>query len=82
MRNAFPRIAIAVSLAGAAGLLVVSHPAEVRAQTTLLCPSGTTLINGECADGAFSGAASASQALSELSQTTTQESSRKAPGTL
>jgi hypothetical protein len=48
---------------------------------TALCPPGFALQNGACtngASGAFSGAALSTQALSELSQTTTQESSRNA----
>ena len=70
-------------LIGATGLLVLGHPAEVRGQT-VFCPTtfggGTvTLANGSCTDGqsgAFSGAALASQALSELSETTTQETTK------
>jgi hypothetical protein len=81
VRRAVPRFSnIAVSL-GITGLFAIGYPAEVRAQT-IFCPttfpgssSPVTLANGSCTDGqngAFSGAALASQALSELSQTTTQ----------
>jgi hypothetical protein len=81
---------LAVSM-GIGGLLAVGHPAEVRAQT-VFCPAtfpGTStrtnttpvaLANGSCTngqDGAFSGAALASQALSELSQTTTQATTKE-----
>jgi len=78
MRGAIPRFTTIALLIGATGLLALGHPAEVRAQSTLLCPGGTALINGECYDGAFSGAALSSQALSELSETTTQGNSRAA----
>ena len=61
-------------LVGLAGFL--GYPAELRAQTAL-CPPGFSLTNGSCVDanqnGAFSGAALSSQALSELSQTITQQ---------
>jgi len=63
-------------LVGLAGFL--GYPAELRAQTAL-CPQGFSLTNGSCVDatptqnGAFSGAALSSQALSELSQTITQQ---------
>ena len=76
MRNATSRLLAVALVSGAAGLLVLGRPAEVRAQTTLLCPVNTPLANGQCGDGAFSGAALSSQALSELSETTTQETSR------
>src|SRR5215831_19981513 len=79
---------LAVSL-GITGLFAIGYPAEVRAQT-IFCPAtfgaGTnpngavSLLNGSCTngnDGAFSGAALASQALSELSQTTTQTTTRE-----
>ena len=86
MRHAIPRFSsLAVSL-GITGLFAIGYPAEVRAQTqTIFCPATFTgtgtqqqnlpvfLSNGSCTngqDGAFSGAALASQALSELSQTT------------
>jgi Autotransporter beta-domain len=62
-------------LGGLAGFLLLGHSAEVRAQTAL-CPPGFSLTNGSCVkgdDGAFSGAALSSQALSELSQTITQQ---------
>ena len=75
---------LAMSL-GVGGLFAVGHPAEVRAQnvfcpTTFGSPAPVVLANGSCTngqDGAFSGAALASQALSELSQTTTQGTSRE-----
>jgi hypothetical protein len=64
------------------GLLLLGHPAEVRAQS-VFCPlngsfgdGSISLQNGACTDGrngAFSGAALASQALSELSE---QETTR------
>jgi hypothetical protein len=78
MRVAFPKLMTAASLLGAASFLIVGHPTEVRAQT-VLCPPGVPLQNGACTnqiDGAFSGAALASQALSELSETSTQETTR------
>lgn len=47
----------------------------------ILCPGSAPLINGQCVDAAgFSGAALASQALSSLSQSTTQTTSDKAMG--
>jgi hypothetical protein len=90
MRRAIPRFSnLAVSL-GITGLFAIGYPAEVRAQT-IFCPalfsgsSGSSgspivLLNGSCTDrvdGAFSGAAVASQALSELSQTTTQVTTKE-----
>jgi hypothetical protein len=74
---------LAVSL-GITGLFAIGYPAEVRAQT-IFCPttfsgSPVALVKGSCTDGfdgAFSGAALASQALSELSQTTTDVSTRE-----
>jgi hypothetical protein len=78
MRNAIPRLTTIALLVGAASLFVLGHPAEVRAQAAF-CPFGFTLQNGSCireSDGAFSGAALASQALSELSETTTQETTK------
>jgi hypothetical protein len=76
---------LAVSL-GITGLFVVGHPADVQAQT-IFCPTTfgagsppVALANGSCTDGssgAFSGAALASQSLSELSQTTTQVTTRE-----
>ena len=65
---------------GIGGLFAVGHPAEVRAQTVLCPASLPILINGSCTNGtqgAFSGAALASQAISELSQTTTQETNKE-----
>jgi hypothetical protein len=87
MRRAIPRFSnLAVSL-GITGLFAIGYPAEVRAQTqTIFCPAtfGSTnpvfLASGSCtngSDGAFSGAALASQALSELSQTTTQTNTKE-----
>jgi len=89
MQHALPRVSsLAVSL-GITGLFAIGYPAEVRAQT-IFCPatfgSGpgqgqpVFLANGSCtngSDGAFSGAALASQALSELSQTTTQTNTKE-----
>src|SRR5262249_39848862 len=62
----------------------IGYPAEVRAQT-IFCPAtftgpSVTLLNGSCTDGnagAFSGAALASQAISEVSQTTTQVTTKE-----
>jgi hypothetical protein len=72
---------------GITGLFAIGYPAEVRAQTqTIFCPATfgspnpVFLSNGSCtngSDGAFSGAALASQALSELSQTTTQTNTKE-----
>ena len=83
MRNAILRLLTVALLSGATGLLVLGHPAEVRAQSAFFCPPGFSLQNGSCfggkpggAPGAFSGAAVASQALSELSETTTQETTK------
>lgn len=81
MRNAISRLLTVALLSGATGLFVLGHPAEVQAQD-LLCPSGAPLMNGQCGDGAFSGAALASQALSDLSETTTRETSRNTLKTL
>jgi hypothetical protein len=86
MRHAIPRFpSLAVSL-GITGLFAIGYPADVRAQT-IFCPATfpgstttVTLANGSCTDGtggAFSGAALASQALSELSQTTTQVTTKE-----
>jgi len=91
MRRAILRFSnLAVSL-GVTGLFAIGYPAEVRAQT-IFCPatiSGPNAIapnapvflsNGSCtngSDGAFSGAALASQALSELSETTTQVTTKE-----
>src|SRR6516165_6027791 len=89
MRRAIPRFSILAVSSGIAGLFAIGYPAEVRAQT-IFCPAtfgaGTnpngavSLLNGSCTngnDGAFSGAALASQALSELSQTTTQTNTKE-----
>lgn len=84
MRNAASRLLTLALLSGATGLLVLGRPAEVRAQTVFCPPPFSQQINGSCInptspnDGAFSGAAVASQALSELSETTTQETTRNA----
>jgi hypothetical protein len=79
MRNAISRLLTVALLSGATGLLALGHPAEVRAQS-VFCPQPITdLRNGACTNGtngAFSGAALASQALSELSETTTQETTK------
>jgi hypothetical protein len=71
-------------LAGAAGLFVFAvHDRPAQAQT-IFCPnaipvqSGIALSNGTCTNGttgAFSNAALASEALSDLSQSTTQQAS-------
>src|SRR5262245_61166994 len=91
MRRAIPRFSILAVSSGITGLFAVGYPAEVRAQT-IFCPatfnipgaqqasSPVFLSNGSCTngqDGAFSGAALASQALSELSQTTTQTNTKE-----
>ncbi len=78
MRLALRRIAAAAPLAVLASLFVLGRPAEVRAQT-VFCPSNLPLTNGSCTDGtngAFSGAALAGQALSELSETSSQETTK------
>src|ERR1700724_1425891 len=85
MRDITPKLITAASLAGAASLFILGHPAEVRAQT-VFCPANVFGLlppvktkDGTCTNGltgSFSGAALASQALSELSQTTTQETAR------
>jgi Autotransporter beta-domain len=91
MRRTVPRLSnLAVSL-GITSLFAIGYPAQVRAQTqTIFCPAFFTgpnlpgqpvfLSNGSCtngSEGAFSGAALASQALSELSQTSTQTTTRE-----
>jgi Autotransporter beta-domain len=88
MRNATSRLLTVALLSAATGLLVLGHPAEVRAQSVFCPPNGSfegggaiSLQNGACTnanrtDGAFAGAALASQALSELSETTTQETTK------
>ena len=79
MRRAIPRFSnVAVSL-GITGLFAIGYPAQVRAQT-IFCPPPLVLADGSCTDGnvgAFSGAALASQALSELSQTTTEVTTKE-----
>jgi hypothetical protein len=80
MRRTVPRFSnLAVSL-GITGLFAIGYPAEGRAQT-IFCPATFTLTNGSCinsnGEGAFSGAALASQALTELSQTTTQVTTKE-----
>jgi hypothetical protein len=79
MRHAIPTFSsLAVSL-GITGLFAIGYPAEVRAQA-IFCPTTLPLTNGSCTngvDGAFSGAALASQALSEVSQTTTQVTTKE-----
>jgi hypothetical protein len=87
MQRELPNFCTLAMSLGITGLFAVGHPAEVRAQT-VFCPATfpgsnsapVALANGACTngqDGAFSGAALASQALSELSQTTTQATSRE-----
>src|SRR5262249_5790755 len=75
---------------GITGLFAIGYPPDVRAQT-IFCPtffsgssgssgSPVALVNGSCTDrvdGAFSGAALASQALTELSQTTTETTTKE-----
>jgi hypothetical protein len=87
MRQRFSSLAVAL---GITGLFAIGCPAEVRAQT-IFCPtffsgssgssgSPVVLLNGSCTDrvdGAFSGAALASQALTELSQTTTETTTKE-----
>src|SRR6266516_7100434 len=79
MGRAIPTFSnLAVSL-GIMGLFAIGHPADVRAQT-IFCPATLPLTNGSCTngvDGAFSGAALASQALSEVSETTTQVTTKE-----
>jgi Autotransporter beta-domain len=79
MRRTVPRFSnLAVSL-GITGLFAIGYPAQVRAQT-IFCPPPFFLLNGSCTDGndgAFSGAALASQALTEVSQTTTQVTTKE-----
>jgi hypothetical protein len=84
MRHAIPRFSSLAKFLCIAGLFAMGYPAEVRAQT-IFCPATfsaapVALVNGSCTDrldGAFSGAAVASQALSELSQTTTQVTTKE-----
>jgi hypothetical protein len=78
MVGAIPRSTAIAMLIGAMGLCVLGNPADVRAQT-MFCPAEFPLQNGLCTNGktgAFSGAALASQSLSELSETTTQETTK------
>jgi hypothetical protein len=85
MRNAISRLLTVALFSGATSLFVLGHPADARAQT-IFCPpnvndgnGSTALKGGACTNGpsgAFSGAALASQALSELSETSTQETTR------
>src|SRR5262245_20389833 len=79
MRHAILRFSSLAVSSGIAGLFAIGYPAEVRAQT-IFCPATLPLTNGSCTngvDGAFSGAALASQALSEVSETTTQVTTRE-----
>jgi Autotransporter beta-domain len=89
MRRAILRFSNLAASLGITGLFAIGYPAEGRAQT-IFCPatipgsrlpsSPVFLSNGSCTngqDGAFSGAALASQALSELSQTTTQTNTKE-----
>jgi Autotransporter beta-domain len=84
MRRAILRLSNLAASLGITGLFAIWYPAEVRSQT-IFCPatfSGApvALVNGSCTDrldGAFSGAAVASQALSELTQTTTQVTTKE-----
>src|SRR5262249_22568294 len=86
MRRAILRFSCLAVSSGITGLFAIGCPAEVRAQT-IFCPQTfgqgdppVALANGSCTDGsagAFSGAALASQALSELSQTTTQTNTKE-----
>ena len=87
MRQRFSSLAVFL---GITGLFAIGYPADVRAQT-IFCPtffsgssgssgSPVALLNGSCTDrvdGAFSGAALASQALTELSQTTTETATKE-----
>ena len=89
MRRVIPRFSsLAVSL-GITGLFAIGYPADVRAQT-IFCPaifSGHRVhrvhllfckrVVHRWQDGAFSGAALASQSLSELSQTTTETTTKE-----
>src|SRR4029450_595811 len=86
MRRTVPRFSnLAVSL-GITGLFAIGYPADGRAQT-IFCPatfpgsnSAVVLSNGSCTngnDGGVSGAGWASQALTELSQTTTQVTTKE-----
>jgi hypothetical protein len=79
MRRAIPRFSNLAASLGITGLVAIGYPAEVRAQT-IFCPATLPLTNGSCTDGnqgAFSGAALASQALSQVSETTTQVTTKE-----
>ena len=84
MQRVIPRFSILAVAFGTTGLFAIGYPAEVRAQT-IFCPatfSGVPVVlsDGSCTDGnngAFSGAALASQALTELSQTTTEVTTKE-----
>ena len=79
MRPAIPRFSNLAASLGITGLFAIGYPADVRAQT-IFCPSTLPLTNGSCTngqDGAFSGAALASQALSEVAETTTQVNTKE-----
>src|SRR5262245_61153 len=79
MRRAIPRFSILAVSSGIAGLFAIGYPADVRAQA-IFCPTTLPLTNGSCTngqDGAFSGAALASQALSEVAETTTQVTTKE-----
>jgi hypothetical protein len=81
MRLTTRKLMPAAALTGATALIALGYPAGSRAQS-VFCPTNIPdLANGACTNGtngAFSGAALASQALSELSQTTTQQTTRNA----
>src|SRR5215467_563352 len=85
MRRAILSFSYLAVSSGITGLFAIGYPAEVRAQTifcpaTFGSPNPVFLSSGSCtngSDGAFSGAALASQALSELSQTTTQTNTKE-----
>src|SRR5262249_32157874 len=79
MRRAILRFSNLAASLGITGLFAIGYPADVRAQT-IFCPTTLPLTNGSCTDGvdgAFSGAALASQALSEVSETTTQVTTKE-----
>jgi hypothetical protein len=84
MRRVIPRFFKLAVFLGLPGLFAIGYPADVQAQT-IFCPatfggSPVALSNGSCTDGnagAFSGAALASQSLSELSQTTTETTTKE-----
>jgi Autotransporter beta-domain len=86
MRTGTSRLLTMALFSGATCVFVLGHPADVRAQQlNLFCPQGFSIQNGSCTSnpgvvdpGGLSGAALASQALSELSQTTTQETMQEA----